>query len=300
MSKKKSSVEYGVTITPYRNFFDFHLGETWKYRDLIFLFVKRDFVSKFKQTILGPLWVVVAPLLSTIMSTFIFNVVAQLDMCDVVDSQLTMDRAALLFFMAGNVCWTFFLSCFNSGCNALSGNSNIMGKVYFPRLVSPISSIFSNLINFGIQFVIFLVIWGYFMIRGGTGMALSWHAALLPLLVLEMSLLGLGCGMIVSSFTIKYRDLNNIVGYGMSFWQYYTPVVYGLVQVSTKPFFANHLWLYMINPMASVVLTFRYAFFGEGYFNLTYYLIGWAITLFIAFLGLIRFSKVEKNFLDTI
>lgn len=297
---------YQITITPRHKLMELHLKETWKKRELVALFVKRDFVSKYKQTILGPLWAIIQPLLTTVVFTFVFGTLAGLPTSDVTNGTASEYLApAFLFYMAGNICWTYFSSCLNGTSNTFGANAGIFGKVYFPRLVAPISTVVSNLISFGIQFVMFLVFWGIFQIpalRGGVEYtySISGYIVLVPLLILHMAILGMGFGLIISSFTTKYRDLAMLVGFGVSLWQYATPIAYGLSLVSGSQSLSGMFWLYMLNPMTPIITTFRYAFFGEGFFSITYYLISWAITLAVFFLGLIVFSRTEKTFMDTI
>jgi len=297
---------YKVTITPRHKLMELHLRETWRKRELVALFVKRDFVSKYKQTILGPLWAVIQPLLTTVVFTFVFGTLAGLPTSDVTSGTASEYLApAFLFYMAGNICWTYFSSCLNGTSNTFGANASIFGKVYFPRLVAPVSTVVSNLISFGIQFVMFLVFWGLFRIpalRGGVDYTyhINGYILLIPLLVLQMATLGMGFGLIISSFTTKYRDLAMLVSFGVSLWQYATPIAYGLSIVSGSQSLSGMFWVYMLNPMTPIVTAFRYAFFGEGFFSATYYLISWAITLVVFFLGLVVFSRTEKTFMDTI
>ena len=197
--------------------------------------------------------------------------------------------------MAGNICWSYFSQTLEATSNTFLKNSAIMGKVYYPRLVTPVSIAFANLISFGIQLAMFLVIWLFYVIRGGTSIQLTPALLLIPLAVLQMIVLSTGCGIIISSVTTKYRDLAMLVVFGLQLWQYGSPIAYGLQLVPAK-----WLGLYMLNPVAPIVTTFRYAVFGFGYFNLAYYLIGWAVSLLVFFIGLILFSRIERTFMDTI
>jgi len=304
MAKKKNS--YRVVITPHRKLMELHLKETWKKRELIGLFVKRDFVAKYKQTILGPLWAIIQPLLTTVVFTFVFGTIANLATSDVVEGSFSEHLApGFLFYMAGNICWTYFSSCLNGTSTTFSTNSAIFGKVYFPRLTMPLTTVISNLISFAIQFAMFLIFWGVFKIpafQGGVEYTynISGYLALVPLLILHMALLGMGVGMIITSLTTKYRDLAMLISFAVTLWQYATPIAYGLSLVSKSSSLSGWFAAYMINPMTPIITTFRYAFFGEGYFSLTYYLISWAVTLVVLFVGLIMFSRTEKNFMDTI
>ena len=252
--------------------FDLHIRETLSYRDLILLFVKRDFVSKYKQTVLGPAWALIQPLLTTVVYTLVF----------------------------GGICWSYFSTTLSATSNTFLLNSGVMGKVYFPRLVSPIATSISHLISFGIQFAMLVVAWIVYAIIGGTSIAVTPMLLFLPLVILQMMLLATGFGIIISSLTTKYRDLQMLVGFGLQLWQYATPIAYGLTLVSSSARFSKYMFLYQLNPMTPVVTTFRYAMFGFGYFNLTYYLISWAITIVVFIIGLIMFSKIERTFMDTI
>lgn len=303
MAKNKS--DYSVVITPRHKLMELHLGETWKKRELIALFVKRDFVSRYKQTILGPLWAIIQPLMTTVVFTFVFGTIANLDTSDVAKGAGATLVPGFLFYMLSNLCWSYFSGCLGGTSNTFGANAGLFGKVYFPRLVAPISTVISNLITVGIQFAMFLVFWGIFQIpalQGGVDYTyhISLYILLVPLLVVQMAMLGMGLGLIVSSFTTKYRDLAMLIGFLTSLWHYVTPIAYGLSLVKESEALGRYFWLYMLNPMTPIVTTFRYAFFGEGYFNLLYYLISVLITLVVFFIGLVVFSRTEKNFMDTI
>lgn len=282
-----------TVITPKNKIFDLQLKEVFKYKDLIVLFVKRDFVSKYKQTILGPAWAVVQPLLTTIVFTIIFGSLANLTTFDVPNSHEVIP--GFLFYMAGTICWSYFSSVVNGTSATFINNAGIMGKVYFPRLVTPISIAFSNLIQFAIQLTMFVVIYLIYIFSGTTDMHPSWYLLLLPLLILQMMMLSMGFGIIISALTTKYRDLQMLVGFGLQLWQYATPIAYGLMLVPEK-----WQWILLINPVSPIVLTFRYAFFGTGFFSFSYYLISWVITLILLLLGMILFNRIEKTFMDTI
>ena len=286
--------KFETNISAENRLLDLKLKETWKYRDLILLFVKREFVSKYKQTVLGPLWAIIQPLLTTVVFTIIFGNLARLTTFDVnVDREVIIP--SFLFYMAGNICWSYFSSTVSATSSTFISNSAIMGKVYFPRLVTPISTALSNLISFGIQFAMFLVIWAVYMFWGKTDMRVTQYAILLPLDILQMILLSMGFGIIISSLTTKYRDLQMLVAFGLQLWQYATPIAYGLTLIPGK-----YLGVYMLNPMTPIVTNFRYAFFGIGYFNLAYYLTSWGITIVVLLLGVVLFNRVEKTFMDTV
>ena len=285
--------KFQTVVKPKNNLFDLKLKEVFRYRDLIFLFVKRDFVSKYKQTILGPAWAVIQPLLTTVVFTVIFGNLANLTTFDASNSNAVIP--GFLFYMAGTICWSYFSSVVNGTSATFINNAGIMGKVYFPRLVTPISIAFSNLIQFAIQLIMFITIYLMFVFSGTTDMHPSGYLLLLPLLILQMMLLSMGFGIIISALTTKYRDLQMLVGFGLQLWQYATPIAYGLMLVPEK-----WQWIIMINPVSPIILTFRFAFFGTGYFSLTYYLISWVMTIGLLLVGMILFNRIEKTFMDTI
>lgn len=284
--------EFKTLITSEHRIMDLHLKETFKYRDLIFLFVKRDFTALYKQTILGPAWAVVQPLLTTIVFTIIFGNLAKLTTADVSGDYVL---PGFLFYMSGNICWAYFSTTLQATSNTFLSNSATMGKVYYPRLVSPIATAFSNLISFGIQLAMFLCFWLYFVITGGTSICVSPMLLFIPLCILQLIILSTGFGIIISSVTTKYRDLAMLVGFGLQLWQYASPIAYGL-ELIPKDF----QLVYMINPVTPIITTFRYAVFGFGYFNLMYYLISWSFCIIVFIIGLILFSRIERTFMDTI
>ena len=281
-------------VTSKRNLFDFKLKELYEYRDLIFLFVKRTFVSRYKQTILGPLWAIVQPLLTTVVFTVVFGSLAGLTISDSY-TVANIQIPGFVFYLPGTVCWTFFSGCLTETSNTFITNSAIMGKVYFPRLVMPVSTIFSQLISFVIQFVMFFVVWLFYVIKGGTDIQLSPYIFLFPFLILQIGILGMGFGTIISSLTTKYRDLAMLVTFGVQLWQYATPVAYGISLIPEQ-----YIGAYMLNPMTTVIVTFRYAFFGIGYFNLFYYLLSWGMTIVVLLISIVLFNRVERTFMDTI
>lgn len=286
------TTQFKVTITSEHRLLDLHLKETFQYRDLIFLFVKRDFTALYKQTILGPAWAIIQPLMTTVVFTIIFGNLAHLTTADV---EGVFVIPGFLFYMSGNICWAYFSSTVSATSNTFLSNRGTMGKVYYPRLVSPIATAFSNLIAFTIQFAMFLCFWLYFVICGRTSIQITPMLLLVPLCVLQMIILSTGCGIIISSVTTKYRDLAMLVGFGLQLWQYGSPIAYGLQLVPE-----NWMGLYMLNPVTPIITAFRYAMFGFGYFNLTYYMIGWVVSLSVFLIGLILFSRIERTFMDTI
>ena len=284
--------EFKTEITAEHKLLDLHIRETLEYHDLILLFVKRDFTALYKQTILGPAWALIQPLLTTVVFTIIFGNLAHLTTADV---EGNFEIPGFLFYMSGNICWSYFSSTLSSVSNTFLTNRGTMGKVYYPRLVSPISIALSKLISFGIQFAMFLVFWVFYLIRGETSIQITPMLLLVPLLILQLIILATGCGIIISSVTTKYRDLAMLVGFGLQLWQYGSPIAYGLQLVPER-----WMGLYMLNPVTPIVTTFRYVMFGFGYFNLPYYLISWGISLILFFAGLILFSRIERTFMDTI
>ncbi len=285
---------FKTVISSESKIIDLHLKETFDYKDLIVLFVKRDFISKYKQTVLGPLWAIIQPLLTTVVFTIIFGSLANLTTLDVSTSE-DIVVPGFLFYMAGTICWSYFSSTVSSTARTFISNSSIMGKVYFPRLVSPISSTISNLISFAIQFAMFILFWAYYLIKGNTGIQITGYILLLPLLIIQIMMLSMGVGIIISALTTKYRDLVMLIGFGLQLWQYGTPIAYGLQLVPEK-----YMAFYMLNPMTSIVTAFRLACFGTGYFNIVYYSISWLITFVLFLVGLILFNRIERTFMDTI
>ena len=281
-----------MVITSKHRLLDLHLKELYEYRDLVFLFVKRDFTSRYKQTILGPLWAIIQPLLTTVVFTIIFGRLAHLSTADAEGDWVI---PGFLFYMIGNILWGYFSSTLSLTANTFLDHRSIMGKVYYPRVIAPISTALSGMISFVIQFAMFFIFWLFFVIRGETSISVTPMLLLVPLLILQMILLSVGFGIIISSVTTKYRDMIFLVAFGLQLWQYGSPIAYGLQLVPEK-----WLGLYMLNPVTPIVTTFRYAIFGFGYFNLRYYLIGWVVSLLVFLLGLIMFSRIERTFMDTI
>ena len=290
--KASEKQKYQTIMQSDHTFIEVNLKELLRYKDLIFLFVKRDFTVLYKQTVLGPLWAIIQPLVTTLVFTVIFGNLAKLTTADTKGDFML---PGFLFYMAGNICWGYFSATVEATSNIFIRNRHIMGKVYFPRLVAPISAACSNLISFAIQFILFLGLMLYFVFRGGTSIHASPMLMLLPLLLLHLVVLAIGCGIIVSSVTTKYRDLAMLVGFGLQLWQYGSPIAYGLELIPSQ-----YRALYMLNPVTPIITTFRYAVFGFGYFDWRYYLISWCVALSIFFIGLVLFSRIERTFMDTI
>jgi lipopolysaccharide transport system permease protein len=285
MNKIAENNEWTTVIKPRTGWFDIHPGELWRYRDLIMLFVRRDFVAVYKQTILGPLWFLIQPILSTIVFTVIFGMVARIP---------TDGVPHILFYMSGIVTWNYFSKCLASTSDTFYANAGIFGKVYFPRLAVPVSVVITNLITFAIQFALFLVILGVFYLKGFRFQP-SWMILLTPLLILQMAALGLGTGIIISSLTTKYRDFTYLIGFGTQLWMYATPIIYPMSQIPQK-----WVWVFYANPMAPIVEIFRYAFLGTGSVSGPQVLSSVGVTLLLLVLGVILFSRIEKTFMDTV
>ncbi len=285
---KNSNLEFWDTIiTPNRGWFELHLNDIWEYRDLLWLFVKRDFTTFYKQTILGPIWFFIQPLLSTIVFTIIFNRIAGIP---------TDGIPPFLFYMSGIIAWNYFSNCLTSTSGTFTANAGLFGKVYFPRIIVPLSKVISGLSRLAIQVVMFLGFYVYFLIIGNQHIHFSFQAFLLmPLMIIQMAMLGQGLGMIISSLTTKYRDLSYLVSFGTQLLMYASPIVYPLSVVPDK------YKIYIIaNPMTPIIEGFRQAFIGKGQLNLNMLFYSICITLIIFFIGLLIFNKVEKTFIDTI
>ena len=274
-----------TVIRSKRKLFGINFRELWKYRDLIILFVKRDLKNSYKQTILGPLWIVINPFLSTFVFTVIFGVIANIS---------TDGIPQFLFYMSGNILWSFFSSCLNRSSSTFLSNARMFGKVYFPRLVMPISGILYNSVTFIVQFAMYFILILIYMFSGAN-IHPNALALLLPILLLQTALLGTAIGLIITSVTTKYRDLNILVSFGVSLWMYLTPVVYPISQVPEKL-----RTILFLNPVAPIVETLRYAFLGSGTFEPVYLIISMVVTALFLIIGIVVFNQVEKNFIDTV
>lgn len=290
--------KFKTTITSKHRLFDLHLRETFKYRDLIWLFVKRDFTALYKQTILGPLWALIQPILTTFVFTFIFGILAELATADVTVG-FKIEIPPFLYYMTGTMLFTYFSTNVNKISKIFIENRATMGKVYYPRLVQPIAASLSNLIPLFINLFLFFIVWLVFLLTGKYTIYASWWLLFIPLIILQLIILSMGLGLVISAVTTKYRDLQMLVGFGLQLWQYASPIAYGLTLITTPHPELEFVYT-CINPLTPIVTTFRYAVFGFGYFNYIPYLVGWGITLFVFFIGLLLFSKTEKNFMDTI
>ena len=284
-TKKMPTEQWDMLIQPKNGWLDINIKEVWYYRDLIFMFIKRDFVTLYKQTILGPLWYIIQPLFSTLVFTIIFGKVAKIP---------TDSMPPFLFYMAGTVVWGYFSSTLTATSNTFNANAGMFGKIYFPRLTVPLATVTVNFLQFFIQLALFLSFYLYFRFRGVPIEASIWILCL-PFLIFQMALLSCGLGILLSSMTTKYKDLRFAMGFIIQLWMYATPVVYPLSQVPD--------WLlpwYVLNPMASIVESFRYMFFGTSVIQWSHIGLSWLITLLTLFMGIIVFSKVEKTFMDTV
>ena len=286
---KSGENNWDTVIEPHSHLFDLRLKEVWRYRDLLLLFVRRDFVSFYKQTVLGPLWFFIQPLFTTIIYTFIFGKVAGIS---------TGTIPAPVFYLAGITAWNYFSDCLLKTSSVFRDNANVFGKVYFPRLIMPLSIVVSNLIRFGVQMILFLLAICYFSFIKGAHIVPNATLLLFPVLVLMMALLGLGAGMIVSALTTKYRDLAFLITFGVQLLMYTTTVVYPLSAAVSK--YPKYEWLFQLNPMTAIIETMRYGFLGEGSFNWTSLGVSCAVTLIITVAGILIFNKVEKDFIDTV
>lgn len=280
--------EYHWTIEAKSSLLDLKLNEVWAYRDLLWLLVRRDFISFYKQTILGPLWFFIQPLFTTIIFTFIFGNLAGIS---------TDGLPKPLFYMAGITAWNYFADCLTKTSTVFKDNANIFGKVYFPRLIMPLSIVVSNLVRFGVQMLLFISMMGYYYFSGVT-FQVTWAIGLFPIIVLLMALLGLGTGMIISAMTTKYRDLAFLVTFGVQLLMYATTVIYPLSEALNK--YPTYAWIIAYNPMTPIIETFRYSFLGEGSFN--WGSLGYAsgVTVALLLFGIVVFNKVERNFVDTV
>lgn len=281
---------YETTIKAKTGWKVLNLRELWHYKDLIMLFVRRNFVSLYKQTILGPAWAIIQPLLTTVVFTFIFGNIAGLA-ADGVPS--------FVFYFSGTFLWTYFSSCLTNTANTFVNNRAILGKVYFPRLVMPISRVLSDLIMLAIQFAFFAIFLVYYTLTG-QGTHPNIYMLMFPLLVLELACLSLGVGVIISALTTKYRDLAMLITFGVQIWMYASPVAYDMFSMPVFAPGGKYYGLYMLNPVTPIINVFRYGFLGIGSIDWLYYGIGWVTTVLLLIVGVFLFGRVEKTFMDTI
>ena len=276
---------YTTYISSERKWFDLNLKEVWQYRDLILLFTKRSFTVTYKQTILGPAWIFLNPLISSFMYAIVFGGIAGIG---------TDGIPQLLFYLCGNAIWHFFSSSLTKNATTFTSNAGVFGKVYFPRLTVPVSNVLSSAVQFGVQMLLTLIFLVYYVFVGSVHP--NWGAWLLiPVVLVHLGMLGLGCGMIVSSLTTKYRDLTVLVGFGVQLWMYATPVIYPMSEVD-----GLLKTILMVNPVTAPVELFRYAVLGVGSVNWLFYGISWVLTIVVTLLGIMIFNRVEKTFMDTV
>jgi lipopolysaccharide transport system permease protein len=281
-----SEGQWDLVIGPKDKWYDLRLAELWDYRDLILIFVKRDFVSAYKQTVLGPLWFFLSPLFTVIMFTFVFSGIAGIS---------TDGIPAPVFYLSGTTLWNYFSACFTGTSTTFVANAGMFGKVYFPRLASPIATVLSNLFKFGVQMLMFLSLLFYYMMQEGSTLHFTPYLALFPLLVITMGGLALGVGIIISSFTTKYRDLTYFISFGVSLLMYATPVIY---PVSAIP--ESYKWFVAFNPLAPLIELFRLGFTGTGTVNMAGLLYSGVFTVVVLLIGTVLFHRTEKTFMDTV
>ena len=282
---KTKEENWSLIIKPNQSIFSFDYKALWRFRDLLFLFVKRDIVSAYKQTILGPLWFLIQPILTTITFTIIFHAIAKIN---------TDGLPPLLFYMSGIILWSYFSECLMKTSETFSANAGIFGKVYFPRLIVPISIVISNMIRFGFQFFLLLIIWMYYYFSG-EAIHMNTTIFLFPLLILLMAGHGLAFGIIISSLTTKYRDLKFLVQFGVQLLMYGSSVVMPLSSAT-----GNFRKLLLLNPMTSIIEAFKYGLLGVGVYDFTYLIYNFIALIFILLIALLLFNKVEKSFMDTV
>lgn len=282
-----STEKWTTIINPKRSLLHIDLRSILRGKYLLYLFVKRDFVAIYKQTLLGSLWFFIQPVLTTAMFVVVFSGIAGIQ---------TDGIPPILFYLAGLTCWNYFAECLNKTSNTFIENQHIFGKVYFPRMLTPLSVVFTSLLKFGIQFLLFIGVYIYYLIQDEAGLQLQWgYLLFFPFLVLIMGLLGLAIGMIVSSLTTKYRDLRFLIQFGVQLWMYATPIIYPMSLLKGK----MHT-IVALNPMTSIVETFKFTFFGKGEFDLIYLGYTVAVTVVLLILGVIIFNRTEQNFMDTV
>lgn len=278
--------KYSTHIKAKTGWFDIDFNELFKYRDLMLMFVKRNYTTRYKQTVLGPLWMIINPMVTVAMYALVFGNIAGMS---------TEGAPQFVFYLASNAIWSYFATCIMENAGTFTANAGIMGKVYFPRLVMPISSVLTGMINLGIQLgILVIVMIGY--VISGVKFQVGVELLLVPILIVQISMLGLGCGIIVASLTTRYRDLMVLASFGVQLWMYASPVVYTASQFSESKFFN----LYMLNPMASIITTWRYAILGIGEIPYFYWGISWIATVVVLVIGVILFSRIEKTFMDTV
>jgi lipopolysaccharide transport system permease protein len=278
---------WDLVIKPQNKWYQIDVAAIWRYRDLLMLLVRRDFVSVYKQTILGPLWFLIQPIITSLTFTLIFGDIAKIS---------TDGMPGILFYMAGITLWTYFADCLNKTSTTFISNAGVFGKVYFPRLIMPISVLVSNLIKLGIQVIIFISIWVYFLVTSNVIHPQWQYMWLLPILIFMMAGLGLGFGILISSLTTKYRDLTFLVGFGVQLLMYGSSVIIPVSSITNEKI----KMLMLLNPLTSIIEAFKFIFLGSGYFSGTWLIYGFGFMLLIVTLSVLIFNKVEKSFMDTV
>lgn len=283
---KESKPVYHTHISSEHHILDLKLKEVWQYRDLIVLFTKRSFALTYKQTVLGPAWIFLNPLISSLIYAFVFGGIAGIS---------TDGVPQILFYMCSNAIWIFFSGCVTKNASTFTANAGVFGKVYFPRLTIPVSNVLASVVQFGVQMIMVLTLLAYYVLTGQV--TPHWTSLLLlPIVLLHLGLLGLGCGIIISGLTTKYRDLAILVTFGVQLWMYATPIVYPLSQLGD----GLMKTILLINPVTAPVEVFRYAILGHGTIMPFYLALSWVITLFVVVVGIMIFNKVERTFMDTV
>ncbi|MFH6994861.1 ABC transporter permease [Flavobacterium sp. FlaQc-48] len=288
MNDNNSPNDWLFEITPKNKFFSLNLKEVWQYRDLLLLFVKRDVITVYKQTVLGPLWYLIQPLFTSVTFTIIFNNVAGID---------TGTVPPFLFNLAGITVWNYFTACLTGTSDTFKANAAIFGKVYFPRIITPLSVVISNLVKFGIQFLIFIGFYIFYYFQG-TDLSLNSLVLLFPVLIVVMGLLGLGLGMLISAMVTKYRDFSHLIGFGIQLLMYLSAVMYPMELIKDK--LPSYGWLVQYNPLAYIIETARYMLLNVGEISLLGLGYTFFVTLLVLFTGLLMFNKTEKSFIDTV
>jgi lipopolysaccharide transport system permease protein len=283
----KTSEDYTLVIQPKSSLFDLNLKEVWQYRDLLVLFVRRDFVAVYKQTIFGPLWFFIQPILTTIMFMLVFGEIAKM-------SSDGLPQA--VFYLAGIVSWNYFAGVLKTTSETFVSNARIFGKVYFPRVITPLSVVVSKLLTFGIQFLLFLLVFFYYLIFTDANLNPNLHLLLIPVLIMITAGLALGLGLVITALTTKYRDFSFLIGFAIQLGMYATPIIYPLSEIENPKL----KMLILANPMSSIIETFRYAFTGVGEFNWWSLGYGFVAMLISISLGTLIFNKIEKTFMDTV
>jgi len=282
-SEAKEDV-WDLEIKPSQSLFQLNLKEVWKYKDLLFLFVKRDITTVYKQTILGPVWFFIQPILTSLTFMLVFGKIANLPNGEVPPA---------LFYLSGVILWTYFSTCVSATSNTFLSNANIFGKVYFPRLVSPISMVMSNIIKFSIQLIPFFLLWSYFLFTNQIHP--NCWMFIFPILIIQTALISLGTGLVISSLTTKYRDFTHLLNFSLQLLMYASSVIYPLNKANEK-----YKIFLELNPMTWVIENFRYGFLGSGVIELDGIVYSWAVTIIVLVVGMFMFSKVERNFMDTV